>query len=121
MAEYIEREAALEAIDEYFRTTNPDGDEQIGVLRSRRIIRTLPSAYVAPVLQMGMAELIDRDALKEALLERGFYPDIVEVVLESAPSIETTCVGCKWENRKRPQKCSCCRRNKHMKDSYEVK
>lgn len=49
MDEYIKRETALKAIDEYFRTTNPDGDEQIGVLKSRRIIRELPSAYVAPV------------------------------------------------------------------------
>lgn len=49
MDEYIKREMALKAIDEYFHTTNPDGDEQIGVLKSRRIIRTLPSAYVAPV------------------------------------------------------------------------
>ena len=49
MDEYIKREMALEAIDEYFRTTNPDDDEQIGVLKSRRIIRTLPAADVAPV------------------------------------------------------------------------
>lgn len=49
MDEYIKREMALEAIDEYFRTTNPDDDEQIGVLKSRRIIRTLPPADVAPV------------------------------------------------------------------------
>ena len=49
MDEYIKREMALEAIDEYFRTTNPDGDEQIGVLKSRRIIRTLPPADVDTV------------------------------------------------------------------------
>ena len=96
----------------------PDGTDVVKVIRINAI-----SAQAAEQrwTEMGMAELIDREALKEALLERGFYPAIVEGVLKSAPSIETTCVGCKWENRKRPQKCSCCRRNKHMKDSYEVK
>lgn len=68
-----------------------------------------------------MADLIDREALKQSLLERGFYPAIVKSVLESAQTVETNCAGCKWENRNRPQKCSCCRRNKYMKDSYEVK
>lgn len=33
--------------------------------------------------------------------------------------IEATCEGCMWANRKRPQKCSCCRRNQDMKDCYE--
>ena len=27
------------------------------------------------------------------------------------------CETCKWKNR--PQKCSCCRRNRHIKDCYE--
>ena len=35
-----------------------------------------------------MAELIDRKALKEALLERGFYPAIVKGVLEKAPTVD---------------------------------
>lgn len=30
-----------------------------------------------------------------------------------------TCDGCVWANRVRPQKCSCCRRNLHLKDCYE--
>lgn len=29
-----------------------------------------------------------------------------------------TCDGCKW-NGKRYQKCSCCRRNRNMKDNYK--
>lgn len=29
-----------------------------------------------------------------------------------------TCDGCKW-NGKRHQKCSCCRRNRNMKDNYK--
>lgn len=27
------------------------------------------------------------------------------------------CENCRWKNR--PQKCACCRRNKHMKDCFE--
>ena len=29
------------------------------------------------------------------------------------------CKGCVYENRKRPQKCSCCRRNKDMADLFK--
>lgn len=29
------------------------------------------------------------------------------------------CDGCIYANRKRPQKCSCCRRNRDLKDCYE--
>lgn len=32
---------------------------------------------------------------------------------------EQTCDGCRWSNRTRPQKCSCCSRNAYMKDNYE--
>lgn len=28
------------------------------------------------------------------------------------------CEKCKWKNR--PQKCSCCKRNRHIKDCYET-
>ena len=30
------------------------------------------------------------------------------------------CEGCAYNNRRRPQKCSCCRRNPYMKDCYEA-
>ena len=30
-----------------------------------------------------------------------------------------SCEGCVWAERKRPQKCSCCRRNLFMKDCFE--
>ena len=36
-------------MDEYFHTTPPDGDEQIGVLKSRRVVRTFPAADVVEV------------------------------------------------------------------------
>ena len=43
-----------------------------------------------------MADLIDREALKEALLERGFYPAIVKGVLESAQTVDAVeVVRCK--------------------------
>ena len=43
-----------------------------------------------------MAELIDREALKKALLERVFYPAIVKGVLESAPTVDAVqVVRCK--------------------------
>lgn len=49
-----------------------------------------------------MAELIYREALKEALLERGFYPAIVKGVLESAHAVDAVpvviCRNCKhWK------------------------
>lgn len=51
MAEYIEREALLGAIDCEFFKTHPDGAEQIGVLKCRRIADTLPAADVAEVVR----------------------------------------------------------------------
>jgi hypothetical protein len=49
MAEYIEREAVLSAIDCEFFKTDPDGSEQIGILSCRKVVRELPAADVAPV------------------------------------------------------------------------
>ena len=46
-----------------------------------------------------MDELIEREALKEALLERGFYPAIVKSALEKAPTVDAVpvvrCRECK--------------------------
>lgn len=50
MAEYIEREKLLAKIDEAFFETDPDGKEQIGVLKCRAIIRESPAADVALVV-----------------------------------------------------------------------
>ena len=56
----------------------------------------------------------------------GYVPvKTVADLIKAAPTIEAkpvkvgNCEGCIWENRKRPQKCSCCRRNPDMKDCYE--
>lgn len=49
MADYIDREKLLAKIDEAFFETDPDGKEQIGVLKCRAIIREIPAADVAPV------------------------------------------------------------------------
>ncbi len=48
MADYIDREKLLAKIDEAFFGTDPDGKEQIGVLKCRAIIREIPAADVAP-------------------------------------------------------------------------
>ena len=37
---------------------------------------------------------------------------------DTARRSDNTCDGCKW-NGKRHQKCSCCRRNRNMKDNYK--
>lgn len=48
MAEYIEREALLTVIREIFDRTDPNGEEQIGVLKCHRIVRESPTADVVP-------------------------------------------------------------------------
>lgn len=82
-------------------------------------------------------DLISRSALFEIVEPRltflrkeyGFYYHYTDGYEECADCIETApavdavevgnCNGCIWEGRKRPQKCSCCRRNPDMKDCYE--
>lgn len=49
MTEYIEREKLIKKIDDYFSKTDPNGQEQVGVLKCRGIIRAMPPADVAPV------------------------------------------------------------------------
>lgn len=50
MTDNIDREKLLAKIDEAFFETDPDGKEQIGVLKCRAIIRKIPAADVAPVV-----------------------------------------------------------------------
>lgn len=81
-------------------------------------------------------DLIRRSALMEALENgRMVFKSTITVpeallaqgehwrrCLESAPAVDAVevgnCDGCIWANRKRPQKCSCCRRNPDMKDCF---
>lgn len=97
-----------------------------------------------------MADLIDREKLRDALYDADAITFKGLAILNTFPvaakieklqkqikalqksnrnwrrkcqrlrnPIETTCEGCMWANRKRPQKCACCRRNSNMKDCYE--
>lgn len=48
--EYIDRETMLARVDEEFLKTDPSGEEQLGFLKCRRIIRELPAADVVEVV-----------------------------------------------------------------------
>ena len=74
-------------------------------------------AHAVDAVSRGVYDQIkwERDIAIEQLAELGIgfgakVPDMVEV---------GACEGCIFSNRKRPQKCSCCRRNKDLKDCYE--
>ena len=77
-----------------------------------------------------MADLIDRAALIKEIWSIGNHPwsdwetaGVINLVNRqtAVDAVEVgNCKGCIWSNRKRPQKCSCCRRNPDMKDCYEV-
>lgn len=87
-----------------------------------------------------MAEYIEREALLKKIREEGInqaeqyaerYHPVVMVyghcfgLVKNAPAADVVevgnCEGCAYSNRKRPQKCSCCRRNRDMKDCYVPK
>ncbi len=44
-------------------------------------------------------------------------------MIEAAPAVDAvavgSCDGCYWKEIGRQQKCSCCRRNRYLKDNYE--
>ena len=63
MAEYINRTALLFAMDDYFHGTDPDGEEQIGVLKMRSLVRTFGAADVAPVVHGRWETEIEYDEL----------------------------------------------------------
>lgn len=48
MDEYIRKEAALRIISDVLFETDPDGKEQIVLLKCSHLIRELPAADVAP-------------------------------------------------------------------------
>lgn len=45
------------------------------------------------------------------------------VIVLNAPAVDAveagSCDGCHWKEIGRQQKCSCCRRNRYLKDCYE--
>lgn len=47
--ELIDRNALLTVLDEVFLKTDPDGEEQFGLLKARYIIRTAPAVDAASV------------------------------------------------------------------------
>lgn len=51
MADLIDRAALLEKIDKNFFATCPEGDEQLGYLNSRNLIRTAPAVDAVEVVR----------------------------------------------------------------------
>lgn len=47
----IDADALLTVIDEVFFQTDPNGEEQIGMLKARTIIRTAPTIDAVPVVR----------------------------------------------------------------------
>ena len=51
MAEYIEREEALNLISDIFFATDPNGEEQCGVIKCSKAIRNAPAADVVEIVR----------------------------------------------------------------------
>lgn len=68
-------------------------------------IRTNSKINVSPYMDNALLNV-------QQLLELDIYNPIIFDYVEIGD-----CEGCKWKSRH--QKCSCCRRNRNMKDSYE--
>ena len=82
---------------------------------------------------MNNGDLIRREALKKDMCKmcNEDYSDepcepsdcVFFNAIKNAHAVDTVevgnCEGCIWARRKRPQKCSCCRRNPDMKDCWE--
>lgn len=68
-------------------------------------------------------ELISRQAAMELCAEIPMWGNMVKMLLDCIPAVDAveagSCDGCIYSNRKRPQKCSCCRRNRDLKDCYK--
>lgn len=76
-------------------------------------------------------DLISRSALIEQLEWLAAHEDafrqscILGIVhtIAKAPAVDAvevgSCDGCHWKEIGRQQKCSCCRRNRYLKDNYE--
>lgn len=78
-----------------------------------------------------MNDLISRSAAKDEILSWAvclqkphlLSKDDTMHILDTLPAVDAvevgSCDGCYWKEIGRQQKCSCCRRNRHMKDNYE--
>lgn len=75
-------------------------------------------------------DLISRSALKRHIIAfaagcHTTYLTIGNIAMminqvDNADAIEIgNCDGCRWKEIGRRQKCSCCRRNRYLKDCYE--
>lgn len=83
MAEYIDLEKLLAKIDEAFFETDPDGKEQIGVLKCRAIIREIPAADVAPVGWISVKDKLPEPETEVlAVCVRNGYRFICPVIFE---------------------------------------
>lgn len=69
--EYIERGALIAEIDENFHKTDPSGEEQIGFLKCRRMIREQPAADVVEV-----DDISDKIIRKKAEVSDYWYNDV---------------------------------------------
>ena len=57
--------------------------------------------------------------LKEDIVSAGRIEQTADHLIANGVTILPDCKGCQYEKRKRPQKCSCCRRNKDMADLFK--
>ena len=64
-------------------------------------------------------DAVSREVLEQIKWERDIAMEQLEAHGISFGAKTLDCDGCIYANRKRPQKCSCCRRNRDMKDCYE--
>lgn len=53
MANLIDRDALLEAIDAAFFKTKPEDEEQLGILTCRRIVRVIPGVESVSIVRCG--------------------------------------------------------------------
>ena len=111
MLDLISREALLNDIQ---AAADNSGMGAVVAGTLKRYVKRVPAV---DAVSRGVYDQIkwERDIAIEQLAELGIgfgakVPDMVEV---------GACEGCIFSNRKRPQKCSCCRRNKVLKDCYE--
>ena len=76
-------------------------------------------------------DLISRSALKQYVNDHSTHwlnewdTAGVFLAIEKAPAVDAvevgSCDGCYWKEIGRQQKCSCCRRNRYLKDCYDAK